>query len=132
VFSGRFRDCEAPVVAMLRVMLDRRIEYSQRDGDRFFDAAQNARLVAAAEHYYRAMYYGAVESWNLRDTHMFETLERLLEFHGAQSKGIVWAHNSHLGNAAATEMGTRGEHNVGHVMRWMFACFEEVSGRRGY
>jgi protein-L-isoaspartate(D-aspartate) O-methyltransferase len=121
VLSGRYRDCEAPVVAMLRDMLDRRIEYSQRDGDRFFDAAQNARLVAAAERYYRAMYSGAVESWNLRDQHMFDTLERLLEFHGPGSKGVVWAHNSHVGNAAATEMGARGEHNIGQLSRARFA-----------
>ncbi len=72
---------------MLRDMLSRRIEYSQRDGDRFFDAAQNARLVAAAERYYRVMYYGTVESWNLRDQHMFDTLERLLEFHGPAQQG---------------------------------------------
>jgi len=121
LLSGRYRDCEAAVVAMLRDMLNRRIEYSQRDGDRFFDAAQNARLVAAAERYYRVMYYGAVESWNLRDQHMFDTLERLLEFHGPGSKGIVWAHNSHVGDAAATEMGARGEHNVGQLSRARFA-----------
>ena len=121
VLSGRYRDCEGAVAVMLRDMLNRRIEYSQRDGDRFFDAAQNARLVAAAERYYRAMYYGSVESWNLRDQHMFDTLERLLEFHGPASKGIVWAHNSHLGNAAATEMGTRGELNVGQLSRARFA-----------
>ncbi len=121
MLSGRYRDCEAAVVAMLRDMLNRRIEYSQRDGDRFFDAAQNARLVAAAERYYRVMYYGAVESWNLRDQHMFDTLERLLEFHGPGSKGIVWEHNSHVGNAAATEMGARGEHNVGQLSRARFA-----------
>jgi len=121
VLSGRYKDCEAPVVAMLQDMLNRRIEYSQRDGDRFFDAAQNARLVAAAERYYRVMYYGAVESWNLRDQHMFDTLERLLEFHGPGSKGVVWEHNSHVGNAAATEMGTRGEHNVGQLSRARFA-----------
>ena len=121
VLSGRYKDCEATVVAMLRDMLNRRIEYSQRDGDRFFDAAQNARLVAAAERYYRVMYYGSVESWNLRDQHMFDTLERLLEFHGPGSKGIVWEHNSHVGNAAATEMGKRGEHNVGQLSRARFA-----------
>jgi protein-L-isoaspartate(D-aspartate) O-methyltransferase len=121
VLSGGYKDCEAAVVAMLRDMLNRRIEYSQRDGDRFFDAAQNARLVAAAERYYRVMYYGAVESWNLRDQHMFDTLERLLEFHGPGSKGIVWEHNSHVGNAAATEMGARGEHNVGQLSRARFA-----------
>jgi len=121
VLSGRYRDCEDAVVAMLRDMLNRRIEYSQRDGDRFFDAAQNARLIAAAERYYRVMYYGSVESWNLRDQHMFDSLERLLEFHGPGSKGIVWEHNSHVGNAAATEMGSRGEHNVGQLSRARFA-----------
>jgi protein-L-isoaspartate(D-aspartate) O-methyltransferase len=121
VLSGRYRDCEAAVVAMLRDMLNRRIEYSQRDGDSFFDATQNARLVAAAERYYRVMYYGAVESWNLRDQHMFDTLEQLLNFHGPRSKGIVWEHNSHVGDAAATEMGTRGEHNVGQLSRARFA-----------
>jgi erythromycin esterase-like protein len=121
VLSGRYRDTEAAVVAILRDMLDRRIEYSQRDGDRFFDAAQNARLVAAAERYYRVMYYGSVESWNLRDQHMFDTLERLLDFHGPTSKGIVWEHNSHVGNAAATEMSARGEHNVGQLSRKRFA-----------
>ena len=121
VLSGRYRDCEARVVTMLRDMLNRRMEYSRRDGERFFDAAQNARLVAAAERYYRVMYYGSVESWNLRDQHMFDTLERLLEFHGPGSKGIVWEHNSHVGNAAATEMGARGEHNVGQLSRTRFA-----------
>jgi protein-L-isoaspartate(D-aspartate) O-methyltransferase len=121
VLSGRYRDCEAAAVAMLRDMLNRRIEYSQRDGDSFFDAAQNARLVAAAERYYRVMYYGSVESWNLRDQHMFDTLERLLDFHGPGSKGIVWEHNSHVGDAAATEMGARGEHNVGQLSRARFA-----------
>jgi protein-L-isoaspartate(D-aspartate) O-methyltransferase len=120
VLTGRHRDCEAAVVQMLRDMLNRRIEYSLRDGDRFFDATQNARLVAAAECYYRAMYYGSVESWNLRDQHMFDTLERLLEFHGPGSRGIVWEHNSHVGNAAATEMGARGEHNLGQLCRARF------------
>jgi len=121
VLGGRYRDCEARVVTILRDMLNRRMEYSRRDGERFFDAAQNARLVAAAERYYRVMYYGSVESWNLRDQHMFDTLERLLEFHGPGSKGIVWEHNSHVGNAAATEMGARGEHNVGQLSRTRFA-----------
>lgn len=121
VLSGRYRACEAPVVAMLGEMLKKRIEYCERDGERFFDAVQNARLVAAAERYYRAMFYGSVESWNLRDQHMFDTLERLLEFHGPSSKGIVWEHNSHVGNAAATEMGARGELNVGQLSRTRFA-----------
>jgi len=122
VLTGRYRDCEAAVVTMLRDMLHRRIEYSLRDGDRFFDATQNARLVAAAERYYRAMYYGSVESWNLRDQHMFDTLERLLEFHGPGSRGIVWEHNSHVGDAAATELGARGEYNVGQLCRARFGA----------
>lgn len=69
VLSGSYRDCEEAVLSVLRDMLERRIEYSLRDRDRFFDAAQNARLVADAERYYRLMYYGSVDSWNLRDQH---------------------------------------------------------------
>ena len=102
------------------------MEYRGQDGEGFFDAAQNARLVASAERYYRVMYYGAAESWNLRDRHMFETLEQLLAWHGENSKGqdskaIVWAHNSHVGNAAATDMGlVRGEINIGQLCREQF------------
>jgi protein-L-isoaspartate(D-aspartate) O-methyltransferase len=117
VLVGRYESSEQAVVAMLSDMLKRRIEYAERDGDRFFDAAQNARLVADAESYYRAMYYGSVASWNLRDTHMFDTVRALLAFHGEGSKGVVWEHNSHVGDAAATEMGVRGEHNVGQLCR---------------
>ncbi len=102
---------------MLRDMVARQVEYSERDGERYFDAAQNARLIADAERYYRVMYYGGVESWNLRDRHMFETLQALLLFHGPDSKAVVWEHNSHLGDAAATEMGIRGELNVGPLCR---------------
>src|SRR4249920_170042 len=102
--SGRYRVCEKEAVAMLRDMLGRELDYAERDGERFLDAVENARLVADAERYYRAMYYGASESWNQRDRHMFETLERLLAFHGPSSKAVVWAHNSHLGDARATEM----------------------------
>src|SRR4029077_4474308 len=79
------------------------------------DAEQNARLVADAERYYRIMYFGARASWNLRDRHMFETLKNLLAFHGNDSKAVIWAHNSHVGNAAATEMAARGEHNIGEL-----------------
>jgi erythromycin esterase-like protein len=77
-------------------------------------------LVANAERYYRAMYDGGDESWNLRDRHMFDTLEALLDFHGAGSKAIVWAHNSHLGDARATEMGVRGQLNLGQLCRERF------------
>ena len=83
-----------------------------------FGAAMNARLVASAEKYYRVMYYGGAESWNLRDSHMAETLEHLLDQGGPDSKALVWAHNSHIGDARATEMGSvRGEHNIGQLVR---------------
>ena len=117
---GRYRECEDEVLDMLQELLEKRLAYTARDGERFFDAAQNARLVASAEQYYRTMYYGSVRSWNLRDEHMFETLKQLLDFRGADAKAVVWAHNSHLGDASATEMGTRGEHNVGQLCREHF------------
>ncbi len=120
VLVGRYQSSETAVVAMLRDMLERRIEYAKRDGDRFFDAAQNARVVADAERYYRAMYYGSATSWNLRDTHMFDTLRALLAFYGPESKGIIWEHNSHVGDATATEMSARGEHNIGQLCRNLF------------
>ncbi|HMK73389.1 MAG TPA: protein-L-isoaspartate O-methyltransferase, partial [Myxococcaceae bacterium] len=115
--SGRYASCEDEVVRMLREMLERRLEYSAKDGERFLDAVQNARVVASAERYYRVMYWGSVESWNLRDQHMFDTLSELLAFRGPESKAVVWAHNSHLGDASATEMGARGEHNLGQLCR---------------
>jgi protein-L-isoaspartate(D-aspartate) O-methyltransferase len=125
VLTGRYQSSEETVVAMLRELLAHRLEYSARDGERFFDAAQNARVVANAEHYYRAMYYASPASWNLRDSHMFETLQSLLAFYGPNSKGIVWAHNSHVGNALATEMSLRGEHNIGQLCRkkWENDCY---------
>jgi erythromycin esterase-like protein len=125
VLSGRFEDCEGEVVAMLRDLLARRMEYMSRDGARFHDAVQNARLVANAERYYRLMYHGARESWNLRDRHMFETLRLLLAQRGPEERAIVWAHNSHVGNAAATRMGERGEINIGQLCRdaWGIEAF---------
>ncbi len=121
VLSRRYDDCTDAVVAQLRDLLAKRLDYAAHDGEQFLDAAQNARLVASAERYYRIMYYGAAESWNLRDTHMFETLTHLLDAHGPESKAVVWAHNSHIGNAAATEMGTmRDELNIGQLCRERF------------
>lgn len=120
VLTQGYRDCEAQVVAMLRELLDKRIAYAHRDGERFLDAVQNARVVANAEHYYRAMYYGSRASWNLRDQHMFDTLQILLAFRGPDTKAVVWEHNSHVGNAAATEMGARGELNVGMLAREIY------------
>lgn len=122
VLAGRYQSSEHAVVAMLREMLERRLDYAQKDGERFFDAAQNARLVANAERYYRSMYYGHVASWNQRDTHMFETLLSLLTYYGPNSKGIVWEHNSHIGDASATEMNARGEYNIGELCRNRFGA----------
>lgn len=107
--TGRYRVCEREAVAMLRDLAERRLDYAARDGEAALDAVQNARLIADAERYYRAMYYGSNESWNLRDRHMFETLESLLGFHGPAAKAVIWEHNSHLGDASATEMGLRGQ-----------------------
>ncbi len=118
--GGRYRVCETEAVSMLTDLLKQRLEYAEYDGARFLDAVQNARLVANAERYYRIMYYGSNESWNHRDSHMFNTLERLLDFHGPASKAVVWEHNSHLGDAAATEMGAGGQTNVGHLCRTRF------------
>ncbi|NIR46441.1 MAG: protein-L-isoaspartate(D-aspartate) O-methyltransferase [Gemmatimonadetes bacterium] len=118
--SGRYRDCESQVVAMLSDLLRNRLEYAARDGERFFDASQNARLIANAEKYYRTMYYGSSESWNLRDRHMFETLEAILKFRGPESRAVVWEHNSHIGDARATEMSARGQLNVGQLCRERF------------
>ena len=118
--TGSYPTCESDVVRTLTDLLAKRRAYAEHDGERFLDAEQNARLVANAERYYRIMYYGSRASWNLRDGHMFQPLKNLLAFHGADSKAVVWAHNSHVGNAAATEMAVRGEHNIGQLCRKEF------------
>lgn len=116
--SRGYAECEAAVIAQCRDLLGKRLDYARTDGDDFLDAAQNARLIASAERYYRIMYYGGAESWNLRDTHMFETLENLLDARGPDAKAIVWAHNSHIGDARHTDMGmARGELNIGQLAR---------------
>jgi erythromycin esterase-like protein len=98
----------------------KRLKYARRDGEHVFDAIENARVAVGAEAYYRAMYYWSHESWNLRDRHMVGTLERLLQFYGPSSKAVVWAHNSHVGDASATDMAARGELNVGQLCRRQF------------
>ena len=118
--TGAYRTCENEVVRMLADIVHKQSDYAAHDGERFMDAVQNARLVTDAERYYRIMYYGSRASWNLRDTHMFETLKTLFAFHGPEAKAIVWAHNSHIGNAAATEMSARGEYNIGQLCREEF------------
>ncbi|MBW4490377.1 MAG: erythromycin esterase family protein [Trichocoleus desertorum ATA4-8-CV12] len=122
--SGIAESCEGSAVNQLLELQKQASEYTHRDGplaeDEFFYAEQNARLVKNAEEYYRSMFRGRVSSWNLRDRHMAETVEHLSD-HLSQpnqpAKIVVWAHNSHLGDARATDMGEAGEWNVGQLVR---------------
>jgi len=121
---GLSKSCEDEVISQLTELQRRAAEYAGRDGrvapDEFFYAEQNARLVKNAEEYYRSMFRGRVSSWNLRDCHMAETLAALatyLQGQGQRAKIVVWEHNSHLGDARATEMGQAGELNVGQLVR---------------
>jgi erythromycin esterase-like protein len=123
--AGVAEPCRDEVITVLLDLQRRAAAYAERDGriarDEFFDAEQNARLVKNAEAYYRSMFLSDVSSWNLRDRHMVETLDALVAYlerrDGRPAKVVVWAHNSHLGDARATEMGQRGELNVGHLVR---------------
>ena len=120
VLTGDRDPCEDEVVAQLEDLLVRQVEYASKDGEDFADAAQNARIVRAAEQYYRIMYRGSNESWNLRDRHMFETLQNVMAQRGPDARAVVWAHNSHIGDAAATSMGWRGQFNIGELCRTAF------------
>jgi len=109
--------CEVGVVAMLKDLLQHQLDCYSPECDEWLDAAANARLVKDAEAYYRVMYHGSAASWNLRDQHMFETLNMILDAK-PDSKAIVWAHNSHIGNAAFTDMGMhRDELNIGQLCK---------------
>jgi erythromycin esterase-like protein len=113
---GLSPSCEREVLAQLADM-------QQRDDDEFFFAEQNARLVANAEEYYRTIFLGRIESWNVRDQHMDETLVELMAFLSRNKRApkvVVWAHNSHVGDARATEMGGHGELNLGQLARERF------------
>jgi erythromycin esterase-like protein len=113
--------CEVGVVQMLKDLLKKQVDCFAEECDEWLDAQANARLVKDAEAYYRVMYYGSAESWNLRDTHMFDTLNMILDAKGPGSKAIVWAHNSHIGNAAFTDMGMhRDEINIGQLTKEKF------------
>jgi len=121
---GLNKTCENEVVGQWMEMRRRAAELASRDGrvarDAFFFAEQNARLVKNAEEYYRAMFHERISSWNLRDSHMAETLDALAKHLGTKAKIVVWAHNSHLGDARATEMEQRGELNLGQLVRQRF------------
>jgi erythromycin esterase-like protein len=121
---GLTASCEGVAVQQLVELQQRAAELSRRDGqipeDEFFYAEQNARLVKNAEEYYRTMFRGRVSSWNLRDRHMAETLAELvahLDRKGGSARVVVWAHNSHIGDARATAMGDEGEWNLGQLAR---------------
>ena len=110
--------CEVGVIQMLKDLLQKQVDCFGPECDEWLDAAANARLVKDAEAYYRIMYHGSAESWNLRDQHMFDTLNMILDAKGPNSKAFVWAHNSHIGNAAFTDMGMgRGELNIGQLVK---------------
>ena len=113
--------CEVGVVEMLKDLLRHQVDCFAEECDEWLDARANARLVKNAEAYYRVMYRGSAESWNLRDTHMFEALNMILNAKGPNAKAIVWAHNSHIGNAAFTDMGMhREELNIGQLTKEKF------------
>jgi erythromycin esterase-like protein len=122
---GISSDCEREVVAQLVELRRQRESLLQRDGiaaeDELFAAEQNARVVKDAEEYYREMFRGRISSWNLRDSHMADTMDALLDHlsrrRAAPAKIAVWAHNSHLGDARATEVGEAGELNIGQLAR---------------
>ena len=123
--TGAAEPCEDQVVAQLMELRKRAGEIMRRDGKQagaeFFYAEQNARLIANAERYYRSMFKGRASSWNLRDQHMAGTIQSLLtHLDSGRTKILVWAHNSHLGDARATEMSERGELNVGQLVREKF------------
>ena len=126
--SGRYPDCEADVVQLLEKIMNKRMELISSDGERYHSALQSAKVVADAEKYYRAMYYGARSSWNIRDQHMFETLENLLEYRGPGAKAIVWAHNSHVGDASATEFSADGKHNIGQLSKQLWGDEAQIIG----
>jgi erythromycin esterase-like protein len=111
--------CEEKVLELLQE-IQRRLPQYQLKEENIFSAEQNAVIAVNAEKYYRAMIRSNEDSWNIRDSHMQETLERLLNFHGPDSKAIVWAHNTHVGDASATDMADEGTYNIGELARKAF------------
>jgi erythromycin esterase len=109
--------CEDEVVSLLAELRQERQHFAGDGSEGQFDAEQNALVVKNAEHYYRTMVRADAESWNIRDRHMTETLERLMKHHGSHAKGIVWEHNTHIGDARYTDMANDGTVNVGQLVR---------------
>jgi erythromycin esterase len=109
--------CEREALSVLVALRDKAIEHRGDGRDAFFNAEQNALVARNAELYYRTMMRGGPTSWNVRDTHMVETLERLMAHHGPDAKAIVWEHNTHVGDARFTDMARAGMFNVGQLVR---------------
>lgn len=109
--------CEDETIAILRELRRKAPHYSEDGSDAYFDAEQNALVARNAELYYRTMVRGGSASWNVRDQHMGETLERLLAHHGTDARAIVWEHNTHIGDARATDMAAAGMTNIGQIAR---------------
>jgi erythromycin esterase-like protein len=137
---GLSASCEQAVVAQLCELQARAADYVGRDGsgsnDAYFYARENARLVLNAEQYYRTMFAHRVSSWNLRDRHMAETLDALArhlsDTHGKPAKIVVWEHNSHVGDARATEVGRSGEWTVGQLARERYGVQTRLIGFSTY
>lgn len=108
-------DCANEVVEMLQQVAEQQVYKTDQEHE--FNVAQNAHVAVNAEKYYRAMVEGGATSWNVRDTHMMDTLDRLLDLHGPDSKVIVWAHNTHIGDARATDMADDSMVNLGQLAR---------------
>ncbi|HEX5437610.1 MAG TPA: erythromycin esterase family protein [Gemmatimonadaceae bacterium] len=109
--------CEDEAISMLQELRSHAAEYREDGREAYFNAEQNAIIARNGELYYRTMVRGGAMSWNVRDHHMTETLEHLLEFHGPTAKGIVWAHNTHVGDARFTDMSGAGMVNLGQLVR---------------
>ena len=124
--------CEEEVVRTLVELRSRGPDYREDGREAYFNAEQNALVARNAERYYRAMIRGGAPSWNVRDTHMVETLERLLEHHGPDAKAVVWEHNTHVGDARATDMARVGMVNVGSLARERWGGEVVIAGFSSY
>jgi erythromycin esterase len=118
-------NCQDAVIKLLTKMRQQPSSYDG-DGEAAFSADQNALVAVNAEHYYRKMVQGGAETWNIRDNHMMETLRRLADFYGPDSKGIVWEHNTHIGDATATDMAAEGMVNIGQLARMEYGMGDTV------
>jgi putative phosphoribosyl transferase len=112
--------CEEQVLKSLKELLETRLNKNDEKQEALFDAIQNARIIKNAERYYRSMIHADEDSWNIRDGHMMETLSLLLQHYGSGAKGIVWEHNTHIGDYRATDMVNQGQVNIGGLAREQF------------